>query len=61
MYQHDVHKVHEAEPDAKLVISHIESVTHAIVTRSEIRDFSTRSRFMQSMFIPAAGETLAFF
>lgn len=60
MDQHDVLKVHKAAPDAKLVISHMESVAHATVTRSEMRDFAARNGFMESIVIPADGEILTF-
>lgn len=60
MDQHDVLKVHEAAPDAKLVISHMESVAHATVTRAEMRDFAQKHGFIDSIAIPDDGETLSF-
>lgn len=60
MDQHDVLKVHEAAPNAKLVISHMESVAHATVSRKEMREFITRHGFEKSAVIPADGETLVF-
>ncbi len=60
MDQHDVLKVHEAAPEAKLVISHMESVAHATVTRAEIRDYAERHGFLDSLIIPADGETVNF-
>ena len=60
MDQHDVMKVHEAAPNAKLVISHMESVPHATVTRAEMRDFAEKHGFMGSIVIPADGETVEY-
>lgn len=59
MDQHDVLKVHEAAPDARLVISHMESVAHATVTRADMRDFAQKRGFIDSIIIPADGETLS--
>lgn len=60
MDQWDVLKVHEAAPNARLVISHMESVAHATVTRAEMRDFAREHGFITSIVIPADGETLSF-
>ena len=60
MDQHDVLKVHEAAPSARLVISHMESVAHATVTRSEMRAFAQKHGFIDSIVIPDDGETLSF-
>lgn len=60
MDQHDVLKVHEAAPDATLVISHMESVAHATVTRAEIAQFAKAKGFSDSIVIPAEGEMLSF-
>lgn len=60
MDQHDALKVHEAAPAARLVISHMESVAHATVTRAEMRDFAQKHGFINSIVIPADGETLTF-
>lgn len=54
----DVLKVHEAAPEAKLVVSHLESVAHATLTRSDIRAFAREKGFEKSIVIPADGETL---
>lgn len=55
----DVLKVHEAAPKATLVISHMESVAHAMVTRADIRKFAQEKGFINSIVIPADGETLS--
>lgn len=60
MDRRDVLKVHEAAPNAKLVISHMESVAHATVTRAEMRDFAQKNGFIDSIVIPADGEELSF-
>ncbi|MBD5553443.1 MAG: hypothetical protein HDQ44_03805 [Desulfovibrio sp.] len=60
MDQQDALKVHEAAPDAKLVISHMESVAHATVTRAEMSDFAQKHSFINSIVIPADGETLTY-
>lgn len=60
MDQHDVLQVHMASPDSRLVISHMESVAHAMVTRAEMRDFASKNRFEKSVIIPADGETMTF-
>lgn len=60
MDQSDVLNVHEAAPAAKLVISHIESVAHAMVTRSEMREYARAHAFIDSIVIPDDGQTLTF-
>lgn len=60
MDQHDVLKVHEAAPDAMLVISHMESVAHATITRGEMREVIRKHGFVDNAFIPADGEILTF-
>lgn len=60
MDQHDVLKVHEAAPKARLLISHMESVAHATVNRAEMRDFATKHGFIDSIDIPADGESLTY-
>lgn len=42
-------------PGAKLVISHMESVAHATVTRKQMRDFAQPHGFIDSIAIPADG------
>lgn len=58
--QHDVLKIHKAAPDTPLIISHMESVAHAMVTRAEMRDFAIKNGFDKSIIIPADGETMIF-
>lgn len=60
MDQHDVLKVHEAAPNAMLVISHMESVAHATVTRAEMRNYIIKHGFEKNAIIPADGETINF-
>ena len=56
----DVLKVHEAAPNAKLVISHMESVAHATVSRADMLAFAREKGFEQSIVIPADGDIVAF-
>lgn len=60
MDREDVLKVHEVAPDATLIISHMESVAHATVTREEMKDFIVNRGFEKNAIIPADGEILEF-
>ena len=51
--------VHETLPTAQIVVSHMDNVAHATITRHEMRGLLAR-RGVENYFMPADGETLEF-
>jgi hypothetical protein len=59
MGKQDVYEVHKAAPEATLIATHMESVNHAVLTRSELRTFATEKGMSDQLLIPADGEMCA--
>ena len=57
MNDEDVSWVAKAAPDAKLVISHMDNVAHATITRHSMRGLLAR-RGINDYFMPEDGETI---
>lgn len=58
MGKRDVLKVHEAAPNATLIATHMEAVNHALLSRKELREFSTENGFDTNIVVPEDGETV---
>lgn len=56
----DVMKVHETLPNAKIIISHMDTVAHAMLTRADMRKFIEENNLSQSVLMPEDGESLTF-
>ncbi|MBQ7586133.1 MAG: MBL fold metallo-hydrolase [Desulfovibrionaceae bacterium] len=56
----DVALVHEACPHAKIVISHMDTVAHATITRSDMKGFLKKLSLEEFTIMPDDGETLSF-
>jgi L-ascorbate metabolism protein UlaG (beta-lactamase superfamily) len=59
MGKQDVYEVHKAAPEATLIATHMKSVNHAVLTRSELRTFATEKGMSDQLLIPADGEMCA--
>ena len=60
MGKEDVLKVHNAAPFARIIATHMESINHWVLSRSELRAFAEQYEFTKQLFIPNDGETLKF-
>lgn len=56
MGKQDVYEVHMAAPEATLIAIHMESVNHALLTRTELRAFAAEKGMANQVIIPADGE-----
>jgi L-ascorbate metabolism protein UlaG (beta-lactamase superfamily) len=56
----DVAHVARAAPDAQIVATHMEAVNHAMLSRSDLRDFARQEGFDARLSVPEDGETLTF-
>ena len=59
MSQEDVKQVAEYAPQAIIVASHMDTVSHLTVTREDLRQFA-EAKLLSQVKIPADGETLVF-
>ena len=55
----DVKNVLDAAPDAKVIASHLDTVSHLSVTREDLNEFKTKNN-IDNLLIPNNGETLQF-
>jgi len=60
MGKEDVYLVHKAAPEATLVATHMEAVNHAVLKRSELRDFALEKGMSDALLIPEDGEICTF-
>ncbi|HJU50279.1 MAG TPA: MBL fold metallo-hydrolase [Pseudogulbenkiania sp.] len=56
MGKQDVYEVHKAAPQATLIATHMESVNHATLTRSELRAFAFEKGMTDHLLVPEDGE-----
>ncbi|MFF2483776.1 MBL fold metallo-hydrolase [Paenibacillus sp. NPDC058071] len=54
----DVLHVHEAAPNATIVVSHMEALNHCLLTRAELKVFVTEKSLNRTVLIPEDGEKL---
>lgn len=55
----DVKNVLDAAPDAKIIASHLDTVSHLSVTREDLKEFKNKNN-IGNLLIPDDGETLNF-
>ena len=60
MNAEDVARVHECLPDATIIISHMDNVAHASITRADMRMLLKDLLGAKSALMPEDGETLEF-
>lgn len=58
MNKEDVLSVHQAAPDATLIATHMEAVNHALLQRSELRQFAAENGMSNCLIVPEDGETV---
>ncbi len=46
-------------PEAKIIITHMDAVNHAALSRRELKDFAAQNGFLHRLAVPEDGETLA--
>lgn len=56
----DVYKTYNAAPNAQYILSHLEAVNHAQLTRKELVDFLNEKGIASSFLIPDDGEAYIF-
>lgn len=56
----DVYSVCKAAPYATVIVSHMEAVNHATITRSELRDYTFKHGISEQVLIPSDGEAMIF-
>ena len=59
MNDEDISCIAQTLPTAKIIVSHMDNVAHATITRHEMRGLLAR-RGVENYFMPANGETLEF-
>lgn len=59
MNEYDVWALMQDFPDAEVIATHVEGVSHATVTRARLQDFA-REHALSRLHIPGDGETLTF-
>ncbi len=60
MNKEDVQKVYAAAPQAILVASHMEAVNHSMLSRQELREFSTKTGMTDRLLVPDDNEAHTF-
>lgn len=60
MDDNDVAMVHKAAPYARVVVSHMDTVAHATITRATMRERLQNKGILDDILMPADGETLSF-
>lgn len=60
MNAHDVYKVHQTVPNAEIVVTHMEGVNHAMLSRKELREFLNEKSISDSVKVPEDGESYRF-
>lgn len=60
MGKEDVHAVHEAAPDAKIVAVHMEAVNHWTLSREELKQFADEQDMAANLVVPNDGESYTF-
>jgi L-ascorbate metabolism protein UlaG (beta-lactamase superfamily) len=56
----DIARTHEAAPEARIVVDHLESINHCLETRAFIANRLTELGAREAVTIPADGETICF-
>ena len=60
MDDNDVNNVYNACPNAKIIVSHMDNVAHAAITRKSMRDLLTRRGIWNEVLMPDDGESYSF-
>ena len=60
MGEEDIEKVHEFAPKAKIIASHMDTVGHATLNRTQLREFVVKNNLSESVLIPEDGDIIEF-
>lgn len=60
MNKEDVAQVYRAAPQATVIASHMEAVNHAVLSRTELRNYLAEQNMLDRVLIPADGEVMQF-
>lgn len=55
-----VYEVYQAAPQATIIVCHMEAINHELLTRQELREFSTVKGMSDRLLVPEDGETYNF-
>ena len=56
----DILQVCKAAPEAKIIVTHLDAVPHALVGRKEVKDFVQKNDLVNQVIIPNDGEICNF-
>lgn len=56
----DIYKTYQAAPNAQYIISHLEAVNHATISRKDIKEFLAEKEITSSFLVPDDGEKYTF-
>lgn len=60
MGKDDIYEVYRAAPNAKIVVSHMETINHWTLSREELRSFLNEKEITNHVFVPEDGEHYTF-
>ncbi|MCR6546550.1 MBL fold metallo-hydrolase [Dehalobacterium formicoaceticum] len=60
MNLNDIYEVYKTTPNSRIIISHMEAVSHAFLTRAQVRKFVNDQGIESSVLIPDDGESYVF-
>ena len=60
MDENDVYNVYKTAPEALIVISHMEAVSHATITRNDMLNYIKKNKMISRVLIPNDGEQIQF-
>ncbi|KZZ84761.1 MBL fold metallo-hydrolase [Bacillus sp. SJS] len=60
MDKDDIEQIHHAAPESIIVVSHMETLNHCLLTRADLKEFLSAKEWSDKALIPEDGETLKF-
>ncbi|MCT4571157.1 Lrp/AsnC family transcriptional regulator [Bacillus thuringiensis] len=60
MTKEDIYDTKQAAPQAKIIVSHMESLNHCLLTRKELNDFIDKKGLSNTILVPSDGESYSF-
>lgn len=58
MTKEDIYHTHQAAPNAKIIVSHMEALNHCLLTRDELKEDLKVKELSSTIIVPNDGETL---
>lgn len=55
----DIYKTHQAAPQAKIIVVHMESLNHCLLTRDELNRFIDEQQFSSHIMVPYDGDIIS--